>query len=226
VSLRSSRVLHHAIFSSEIVIRRNRAFNRWSDALIGIFVGGPEVGDDRLASLTEMLGFFDDTVARRRSDPGDELISMLTHKALDDEEPLTGEELVWFCVLLLVAGNETTTNLLSNALKVLASDPTVLGRLFEVPALIPGTVEEVLRYDAPVQSIPRGTSAPIQVDRTTIPADAILLAYMGAANRDERHFPDPDRFASTQPNRPSRLRQRDPSLPRGAPRPSRRPHCT
>ena len=67
-------------------------FKRWSDALIGIFVGGPEVGDDRLASLTEMLGFFDETVARRRSDPGDDLISMLTHKADDDEEPLTAEE--------------------------------------------------------------------------------------------------------------------------------------
>jgi cytochrome P450 len=169
-------------------------FKRWSDALIGIFVGGTEVGDDRLASLTEMLGFFDETLARRRSDPGEDLISMLTHKAEDDEEPLTAEELVWFCVLLLVAGNETTTNLLSNALKVFVSDPTVLGRLFEDPALIPGTVEEVLRYDAPVQSIPRGTSAAIQVDGTTIPADAIVLAYMGAANRDERHFPDPDRF--------------------------------
>ena len=169
-------------------------FKRWSDALIGIFVGGPEVGDDRLAGLTEMLEFFDETVARRRSDPGDDLISMLTHKAEDDEEPLTAEELVWFCVLLLVAGNETTTNLLSNALKVFASHPTVLGRLFEDRTLIPGTVEEVLRYDAPVQSIPRGTTTPIQVDGTTIPADAIVLAYMGAANRDERHIPDPDRF--------------------------------
>ena len=80
-------------------------FKRWSDALIGIFVGGPEVGDDRLASLTEMLRFFDETIARRRSDPGDDLISMLAHKAEDDDEPLTAEELVWFCVLLLVAGN-------------------------------------------------------------------------------------------------------------------------
>lgn len=169
-------------------------FKRWSDALIGIFVGGAEVGDDRLASFIEMLGFFAETIARRRSDPGDDLISMLIHKAEADEEPLTAEELAMFCVLLLVAGNETTTNLLSNALKVFASDPTVLGRLCEDPALIPGTVEEVLRYDAPVQSIPRGTTAPIQVDGTTIPADAIVLAYMGAANRDERHFPDPDRF--------------------------------
>jgi len=169
-------------------------FKRWSDALIGLFVGGPEADDDRLAGLIEMLGFFDEIIARRRSDPGNDLISMLTHKAEDDEEPLTAEELVMFCVLLLVAGNETTTNLLSNALKVFASDPAVLGRLFDDPTLIPGAVEEVLRYDAPVQSIPRGTTAPIQVGGTTIPADAIVLAYMGAANRDERHFPDPDRF--------------------------------
>jgi cytochrome P450 len=169
-------------------------FKRWSDALMGIFVGGPQLGDDRPASFIEMLGFFDETIARRRSDPDTDLISMLIHKAEADDDPLTGEELIMFCVLLLVAGNETTTNLLSNALKVFASDATILDRLAKDHALIPGTVEEVLRYDAPVQAIPRGTTAPVHLGETTIPEDAIVLAYMGAANRDERHFSDPDCF--------------------------------
>ena len=169
-------------------------FKRWSDALMGIFVGGPQLNDDLPASFIEMLGFFDETITRRRSDPDSDLISMLIHNADADDEPLTAEELVMFCVLLLVAGNETTTNLLSNGLKVFASDPTVLDRLGKDAALIAGTVEEVLRYDAPVQAIPRGTTAPVQIGGTTIPEGAIVLAYMGAANRDERHFSDPERF--------------------------------
>jgi cytochrome P450 len=169
-------------------------FKRWSDALIGIFVGGVDLGDDRVASFLEMLGFFGETIAERRSVPGDDLISTLIHKTEADDDPLTANELVMFCVLLLVAGNETTTNLLSNAAKVLASDPTVLDRLRDEPELIPGVVEEVLRFDSPVQATLRGTTAPIQVGETAIPADQTVLVHAGAANRDDRHYDDPDRF--------------------------------
>ena len=169
-------------------------FKRWSDALIGIFVGGSEIGDARLSSLVEMFGFFGEVIAERLSDPGDDLISILVHKSEADDEPLTADELVMFCVLLLVAGNETTTNLLSNAAKIFACNPALLDDLYKDPSLISGVVEEVLRYDAPVQTIPRGTTKAIQIGDTMIPADAVVLAYMGAANRDERHFADPDRF--------------------------------
>jgi cytochrome P450 len=122
------------------------------------------------------------------------LLFMLIHKTEADEEPLTADELVMFCVLLLVAGNETTTNLLSNALKVFEADPAILPRLRQDPALVPGTIEEALRYDSPVQAIPRGTTQDSVVGGHPVPAGAVVLAYMGAANRDERHFPDPDRF--------------------------------
>jgi cytochrome P450 len=169
-------------------------FKRWSDALIGIFVGGSDIGEDRLTSLVEMFGFFGEVIKKRLADPGNDLISTLVHKSEADDEPLTADELVMFCVLLLVAGNETTTNLLSNALKIFASIPTLLNDMLEDPSLIPGVVEEVLRYDAPVQVIPRGTTSEVQIGDTTIPADAMVLAYMGAANRDERRFADPDRF--------------------------------
>lgn len=169
-------------------------FKRWSDDLVGL-VGGPGADTERgITSFIEMLGFFHEAIARRRSEPADDLISMLIHNADAEDEPLTADELVLFCVLLLVAGNETTTNLLSNVMKIFTSMPEVLDRLRSDPQTIPATVEEVLRFDSPVQALPRGTTAPITLAGGRIPAGATVLVYFGAANRDERHFPDPDRF--------------------------------
>ncbi len=173
-------------------------FKRWSDDLIGIFVGGPDLSDERAGSLTEMVAFFGETIERCRVAPGEDLISMLIHKADADEDPLTAEELVMFCVLLLVAGNETTTNLLSNTMKVCAADPTILRRLAADPSLLPGVVDEALRFDSPVQAVPRGTTRAARVGDSEIPEAAVVLAYMGAANRDERHFSDPNRFDMTR----------------------------
>jgi cytochrome P450 len=169
-------------------------FKRWSDDLIGIFVGGPDTSAQRMGSLAEMVAFFAETIARRQSERGDDLVSMLIHKAEADDEPLTADELVMFCVLLLVAGNETTTNLLSNVGNVLVADPTILQSLRSDPGLIPRTVEEALRYESPVQAVPRGTTRPIELGGTQIPEDALVLVYVGAANRDERHYKSPDTF--------------------------------
>lgn len=169
-------------------------FKRWSDDLIGTFVGGPDLSDRKAESLLEMVSFFGETIERRRSDPGDDLISMLIARTEADENPLTADELVMFCVLLLVAGNETTTNLLTNVMKVLARDPGLLRTLRAEPHMIPGAVEEALRYESPVQAIPRGTTRSTELGGADLPDGAIVLAYMGAANRDERHYEDPDRF--------------------------------
>jgi cytochrome P450 len=169
-------------------------FKRWSDDLVGL-IGGPAGDTERgMSSFIEMLGFFHEAIAQRRSEPADDLISMLIYNADAEDEPLTADELVLFCVLLLVAGNETTTNLLSNAMKIFTSTPAVFERLRSDQAVIPAVVEEVLRFDAPVQALPRGTTTPIDIAGGRIPADAIVVVYFGAANRDERHFPDPDRF--------------------------------
>jgi len=169
-------------------------FKRWSDDLIGIFVGGPDTSDQRMASLVEMVAFFAETIARRQAEPANDLISMLIHKAELDDDPLTADELVLFCVLLLVAGNETTTNLLSNFGCALVADPSLLGTLRSDPGLIPAAVEEALRYESPIQAIPRGTTRPIQLGGKQIAEDAVVLAYVGAANRDERHYESPDTF--------------------------------
>jgi cytochrome P450 len=169
-------------------------FKRWSDDLVGL-IGGPGGDKERgMTSFIEMLDFFHEAIARRRSEPADDLISMLIHNADAEDDPLTADELVLFCVLLLVAGNETTTNLLSNAMKIFTSMPEVFDGLRNDPAVIPAAVEEVLRYDAPVQALPRGTTEQITLAGGRIPAGATLLIYFGAANRDGRHFPDPDRF--------------------------------
>ncbi len=169
-------------------------FKRWSDDLVG-FVGGPGGDTERgMSSFIEMLSFFHEAIARRRTEPTDDLISMLIHNTEADDEPLTADELVLFCVLLLVAGNETTTNLLSNAMKVFTAMPDVFDRLRDDQGLIPTAVEEVLRFDAPVQALPRGTTAPIDIAGGRLPTDAIVLVYFGSANRDDRKFPDPDRF--------------------------------
>lgn len=169
-------------------------FKRWSDDLVGTLGGlGTDV-EGSVASFMEMFSFFHEAIAARKADPTDDLISMLIHNTEVDDEPLTADELVLFCVLLLVAGNETTTNLLSNAMKVFASDPAVYGRLRAAPELMSEAVEEVLRFDAPVQALPRGTTREISLHGVEIPAGGTVLVFFGAANRDHRHFPDPDRF--------------------------------
>ena len=170
-------------------------FKRWSDDLVGTLGGGLGADIERgMTSFMEMFTYFHEAIARRHAEPADDLVSMLIHNAEADDEPLTADELVLFCVLLLVAGNETTTNLLSNAMKVFTSRPEVFSRLRREPALIPGAIEEVLRFDSPVQALPRGTMEPVSIAGGEIPADAIVLVYFGSANRDERHFRDPDRF--------------------------------
>jgi len=175
-------------------------FKRWSDDLIGTFVGGTDGSDRRIESLVEMVAFFAETIERRRARPETDLISMLIEKTAADDEPLTAEELVMFCILLLVAGNETTTNLLSNVAKVMAADPSVLAALHADPGLIPTTVEEALRFESPVQAVPRGTTRPTRIAGADLPADAVVLAHVGAANHDDRHFEDPERFDLRRPD--------------------------
>jgi cytochrome P450 len=171
-------------------------FKRWSDDLIGILGGLGENAERSITSFMEMFTFFHEAIAARRSEPGDDLISMLIHnaEAEDEDDPLTADELVLFCVLLLVAGNETTTNLLSNGMKVFTSEPDVFARLRSDPTLIPSAIEEILRFDSPIQALPRGTTAPVSIAGGKIPADATVVVYYGSANRDDRHFPHPGRF--------------------------------
>jgi cytochrome P450 len=112
----------------------------------------------------------------------------------DGEAGLSDREVVQFVILLLIAGNETTTNLIGNAVKALLRHPEQLARVAADPALVPRLIEETLRWDAPIQLVFRLAKQAAEVAGERIPEGAIVAALIGSANRDERRFADPDRF--------------------------------
>jgi cytochrome P450 len=105
---------------------------------------------------------------------------------------LSVDELMNACVLLLLAGNETTTNLVSNMARALARHPDQRRRLVQDPAMIGNAVEEVMRFDGPVQFTSRRTTGDVSLAGQTIPAESFVQVVLAAANRDPEHFPDPD----------------------------------
>ena len=140
-----------------------------------------------------MIAYIKCVARDRRRTPTDDLISVLVANQ-DGEVGLSDREVMQFVALLLVAGNETTTNLIGNAVRALLRHSDVLARVAADPALVPQVLEETLRWDSPVQLVFRKALADVEVAGTRIPKDAIVAALIGSANRDERRFPDPDRF--------------------------------
>ena len=173
---------------------QRRDFKRWSDALVGALSGGWDPAQAQ-ASIVEMFGYLAGVVADRSAHPTDDLIGRLVASAEHDEdEPLTAMEITMFAILLLVAGNETTTNLIGNGYQALIDHPDAARRLRADPSLVPAAIEEVLRYDGPIQALFRGATTDVEVAGTTIPQGATLMAAFAAANRDPAHFPNPDAF--------------------------------
>jgi len=175
---------------------RQRDFKRWSDAIIHNATGPGRATPYSLdfnRALTQMIAYTKRVARERRRAPTDDLISVLVANQ-EGEVGLSDREVVQFVALLLVAGNETTTNLIGNAVRALLRHPAVLARVAADPALVPQILEETLRWDPPVQLVFRKALADVEVAGTQIPKDAIVAALIGSANRDERRFPDPDRF--------------------------------
>ncbi|MFC6750005.1 cytochrome P450 [Deinococcus aquaticus] len=167
------------------------AFKRWSDAVV---TGDP-------SGSREMGAYFARLIEQRRADPGDDLISGLIAAQLDGEH-LDTQELLGFCILLLVAGNETTTNLLANTLLCWQDAPEAYDRVRADRTLLPGTIEESLRYRSPVQSMYRVAAQDVELGGQTIPEGSPVLAWIGSANRDPAQFPEPGTFDPARtPNR-------------------------
>ncbi|MEU4675621.1 cytochrome P450 [Micromonospora sp. NPDC023737] len=158
----------------------------------------------RLADVAgrELEAYFVDLIEERRRAPQEDLTSALV--AVHDETGgtgLTGEELLANLVLLLVAGFETTTNLLGTGIQLLLERPEQADRLRADPHLAPAFVEEILRYDSPVQLTGRLTTVPLDLgDGLSLPGGADVTMLLGAANRDPARYPDPHRFDPDRPN--------------------------
>ncbi|WP_437308955.1 cytochrome P450 [Sorangium sp. So ce388] len=170
-------------------------FKRWADDILSVTPGPePPAHAGRIrTTIAELTGYLKDVVAARRRAPADDTVSDLVRAELDGQA-LTDTEIVDFLVLLLLGGLETTTHLLGNALLFLADHPDMMRRLRDAPDLVPLFLEEVLRYDGPSQSVPRLTTREVSLAGATLPAGALVLALVASANRDERQYPDPDRF--------------------------------
>lgn len=161
-------------------------FKQWSDIIVSQTRTGP-ANAEQDSTTSEMIGYFLALIDARRSRPGKDLVSTLLSAEIDGQR-LTVPELLGFCSLLLVAGNETTTNLIGNAVLCLAESPGTLGRVLADPALLPQTLEEVLRFRSPVQSMYRVTAVETTLGGKQLPAGAPVVAWIGSANRDELQF--------------------------------------
>ena len=169
-------------------------FKAWSDAfVIGLSgAAGEYTRDDICRAADEMADYIERIAAERRASPRDDLISVLVEA--EEGDALSTGELMAFVVLLLIAGNETTTNLIGNGVKALLAHPDQLARVRANPKLVPALVEEVVRYDSPIQALPRSTGADVELPSGPVPAGSTLLVFFAAANHDESQFPDAERF--------------------------------
>jgi cytochrome P450 len=170
-------------------------FKRWGDALVAVSPVTPPAHHDAIrTAIAEMEGHFRTVIADRRRNPGGDLVSYLVQHEAGTGLALSDEELIGCLALILIAGFETTINLISQSLRVLAARPEDFAALRASPALIPGFVEEVLRYEPPVHGTLRFATGDTVIAGAEIPAGSMVLALLGAALRDERRFSDPERF--------------------------------
>jgi cytochrome P450 len=173
---------------------RRADFKAWSNAIIS----GVSSSDKKRArpamldAMTELSRYLDGVVSERRRLPADDLISVLVDPTRG--ATLGADAIMQFILILLIAGNETTTNLIGNAIVALLGNPDQLERVVAEPELVSELVEETLRWDGPVQFIARRTTRDVEIAGSTIPANSRVILLLGSANRDERHFESPDEF--------------------------------
>jgi hypothetical protein len=147
------------------------------------------------AAVSEFLVYLKDLVARRAAHPGDPEVDVLTRLMQGDANgKLSETELLHNCIFLLNAGHETTTNLIGNGSHTLITHRDQLERLQAEPTLINGAVEELLRFESPIQLNNRMTTAPIALSARELPTGTFITLAIGAANRDPAEFPDPERL--------------------------------
>ena len=165
-------------------------FKGWSDAFLSLVSMD---NTERMRSIQEMVGYFGKIAAARRAHGAEDLITALVEAEVEGEK-LEEWEILGFCMLLLIAGNETTTNLIGNILNLLAARPELWEQLRTDRALVETVIDETLRYESPVQRLARTTTRDVEVSGVRIPKGDLVTVYFGAANRDPTEFPNPGEF--------------------------------
>lgn len=175
-------------------------FKAWSDDIVAT-LGGPMVPEPVLQqgskSIHELAEYIRAVIAERRQEPRDDLISGLI-AAEEQGQILSEDEMLATAMLLLVAGNETTTNLIGNGMLALLRNPDQLCMLWDDPSLIPMAIEELLRYDGPVQATSRVAMEDMEIDGRPIEKGQVVFALLAAANHDPAQFEEPDRLDITR----------------------------
>ncbi|MDT5082341.1 MAG: hypothetical protein QOJ80_6978 [Mycobacterium sp.] len=173
----------------------------WSDAFAAAaaddFSSPVERNELMLSTIKEFSTYFVPLIEARRAEPRNDLVSAMV--AAIDNESLSTVETLMVAITIMVAGNETSTNLIGNTVVELLTNRDQLQLLLDDPALLPNAVDEANRLSAPIQFAFREATEETEVAGTTIPKGAIIALHMAAANRDPRRFDDPDRFLITRP---------------------------
>lgn len=188
-------------------------FRSWAEALLSRQLSDAELvrpeeeqrENPEMQRLTrafeEMSDYFQHMLEERKRAPREDMMSDLLAASVDGEH-LSMEDTISFCILLLLAGHVTTTNLLSQAIRCFDEHPEALEQVCRQPELMPEAIEEVLRYASPVWRLVRATKEAVEIAGVTIPKDEVIFAWLASANRDAAQFADPTRFSPTRtPNR-------------------------
>ncbi|WP_020119233.1 cytochrome P450 [Streptomyces canus] len=175
----------------------------WSADICGMYELNPpeDVAARAVRASVEFSDYLRDLIAERRKEPGDDLISGLI-AAHDEGDRLTEQEMISTCVLLLNAGHEATVNATVNGWNALFRNPGQLAALRADHSLVPGAVEELMRYDTPLQLFERWVLDDIEIDGTTVPRGAEIALLFGSANHDPEVFRDPERLDLTRTDNP------------------------
>ena len=180
---------------------RQDDFRRWTDSFVATVggMGTETMNAQARQDLAEFHAYFRQMIEKRHKEPKGDLISGMV-RAQEEGQMLTSGEVFNLATFLLLAGNETTANLIGNTILAMLQHPQETAKVRANPALLPNLVEEGLRYDSPIQIIPRHAVKDVEIGGKMIPAGAAVLVMLASANRDERIFSEPNRFDVTRDN--------------------------